>query len=218
MKVRISLTAGLLLLLGACMSSENRKLPILGNRELVEKTVDGKTVLDTLYQTIPSFSFINQDSVAVTDKDFDGKIYVADFFFTSCTSICPTMHRNMLKLYEKFKDNPDVKFLSHTIDFKYDTPSRLKKYATKLGVERDRWEFVRGSKVSIYTIAKKSYLTAVGEDSQSKDGYMHQGWFVLVDKEKRLRGAYEGTKTEEVEHLMKDIEVLLNEYKNPDAK
>ncbi|HCN84574.1 MAG TPA: SCO family protein, partial [Sphingobacteriaceae bacterium] len=140
-------------LLASCTSKETKRLPVLGEREPVKKTVDGKTVIDTIYKTIPAFNFLNQDSIQITNKDFDGKIYVADFFFTSCPSICPIMHRNMLKAYEKFKGNQEVKFLSHSIDSKYDVPHVLKKYATKLGIEGTQWEFVHGSRDSVYTIA-----------------------------------------------------------------
>jgi protein SCO1/2 len=204
------------LLITACSSNEPTILPIMGEREAIEKVIDGKTVIDTLYLTIPSFSFINQDSIVVTDKDFDGKIYVADFFFTSCPSICPVMHRNMLKVYEKFKGNPDVKIISHTIDYKYDTPSVLKRYATKLGIEGTQWEFLRGTKDSVYTIAEQNYLVAVQEDNSADDhaGLVHQGWFVLIDKEKRLRGTgYDGTDEKQVDKLISDMQILLNEYK-----
>ena len=200
-------------LLAACNSGERKKLPILGNREAVEKNVDGKTVVDTVYQTIPPFKFLNQDSVALTDKDFDGKIYVADFFFTSCPSICPVMHRNMLKVFEEFKGNDEVSFLSHTIDYKYDTPSKLKAYAEKLGVYGKQWQFAWADRDVIYPLAEKSYLVAVNQDKNAPGGYIHQGWFILVDKEKRLRGAYDGTKPDQVEQMTKDMHTLLEEYK-----
>lgn len=201
------------LFMAAC-TSEVKHLPILGSREPVEKNIDGKTVVDTVYQTIPAFSFLNQDSAIVTNKDFDGKIYVADFFFTSCPSICPIMHRNLLKVYEKYKGNQEVKFLSHSIDAKYDLPHVLKKYATKLGVEGTQWEFVHGSQDSVYTIAEKNYLVAVGTDPNKKTGgFVHQGWFILVDKEKRLRGAYDGTNEDSVKQMMTDMQTLLDEYK-----
>lgn len=199
---------GLLLL--SCNEKANR-LPILGNREPVTRVVDGKTVTDTLYQTIPAFSFVNQDKKTVTGNEFRNKIYVADFFFTSCPSICPVMHRNMLKVYDKFKGNDEVKIASHTIDYKYDTPEKLKEYATKLGVEGTQWEFLRGSRDSVYTLAEKSYLVAVNEDANAPGGYIHQGWFILVDKQGRLRGAYDGTKEDQVAKLMDDMDVLLTE-------
>ena len=200
-------------LLSSCAQKE-QKLPILGSREPVEKIVDGKTVVDTVYQTIPSFKFINQDSVTVTDKDFDNVVYVADFFFTSCTSICPVMHRNMLKVYDAYKNNPEVKILSHSIDSKYDTPSVMKKYAGKLGVTGNQWQFVNGPHDEIYSIAAKNYLVSVEEDGNDPQNYIHQGWFVLIDKQKRLRGAYDGTNPQQVDQLIKDIQVLLNEYKH----
>lgn len=211
-----NLSAGVLFLfvLAACNLKEEKKLPVLGNREAVEKTVDGKTIIDTVYQTIPDFSFINQDSTTVTNKDFDGKIYVADFFFTTCPSICPVMHRNMLKVYDKFKNNPEVMIASHTIDYKHDTPAILKEYATKLGISGKQWQFLRGSRDSVYTLAEKHYLVAVNEDKNAPGGYIHQGWFVLIDKEKRLRGAYDGTQPDQVEQMMLDMETLLKEYQH----
>jgi len=195
----------------SCSDTSNTKLPILGNREPVERIVDGKTVIDTVYQTISAFSYLNQDSLPVTDQDFDGKIYVADFFFTSCNTICPVMHRNLLEVYKKFKGNPKVKLLSHSIDVKYDLPSRLKTYASKLGLEGNQWEFVHGSRDSIFNIAAKNYLVSAFEDSSDPQGLVHQGWFILIDTKKQLRGAYDGTKAEQVKQLMEDMEKLLIE-------
>lgn len=203
--------AHLFIVLQSCSNQSDIKLPILGNREPVERIVDGKTIVDTIYQTIQPFSYFNQDSILVTEKDFDGKIYIADFFFTSCNSICPIMHRNMLDVYKKFKDNPKVKFLSHSIDIKYDLPSRLKIYATKLGVEGNQWEFVHGSRDSIFNIAAKNYLVSAFEDSSDPQGLVHQGWFILVDTKKQLRGAYDGTKVDQVKLLMEDMDKLLLE-------
>ncbi|RYD71236.1 MAG: SCO family protein [Sphingobacteriales bacterium] len=177
------------------------------------KDAAGVEKIDTVYQTIPNWAFLNQDSVLTTNKATDGKVYVADFFFTSCSTICPTMHRNLMTVYNDFKTNPDVMFVSHTIDFKYDKPSVLKKYAQKLGVDNAKWQFLYGSKDSVYTLAEKNYLVAVGEDSTAKDGYIHQGYLVLIDKDRRIRGAYDGTKEDQVEQLKKDIPVLLAEYK-----
>lgn len=200
------------LIFSACQ--DNRKLPILGPRAVeTVKNPDGSSRIDTVYKSIPAFSFLNQDSVSITNDLFKDKIYIADFFFTSCTTICPTMHRNMKEIFEKYKDNPDVMYLSHTIDFKYDKPAVLKKYAQKLGVDDGRWQFVYGSKDSVYQIAEKDYLVAVIEDTTAKDGYIHQGWLVLIDKQQRIRGAYDGTDTKQVAQLMKDIPVLLAEDK-----
>lgn len=212
-KILIAIPILLVVIFTSCGSSNNKKLPILGPREAVEKQVDGKTITDTLYKTIPEFSFLNQDSVEITGKTFDNSIYIADFFFTSCPSICPIMHRNMLKIYEKFKGNEEVKFLSHSIDIKYDTPSVLKTYATKLGITGTQWQFANGSKESIYGIAPDYLVFTPIEDENAPGGYEHQGWLILIDKDKQIRGAYDGTNDEQVAQLTKDISVLLKEYK-----
>ncbi len=194
----------------ACSSPE-RKLPIYGERSTVEKEVDGKVQVDTVYQTIPDFAFLNQDSVLLTQDFFKDKIYVANFFFTHCPSICPTMQRNLLKAYEKYKGNPKIAFLSHSIDFKYDQPYILKDYANKLGVDNDQWQFVTGTKQAIYGMADK-YLVYTKEDASVPGGYDHSGYLVIIDPEKRMRGAYDGTNQEQVDNLLEDLDVILKEY------
>lgn len=197
--------------LSACQSTE-KKLPIIGEREVIEKTVDGKVVVDSIYPKIPDFQFLNQDSILISQKNFDNKIYVANFFFTHCPSICPTMQRNLLKAYQKYKNDDRISFLSHSIDFKYDQPSVLKSYATKLGVDDDKWQFVSGSKADIYGISDK-YLVYTKEDSTVAGGYDHSGYLVLIDHDKHIRGAYDGTSEAEVEKMLSDIDILLQEYK-----
>lgn len=202
--------AGLITLGVAC--TQEKKLPFYGDREAkITKDANGNEKIDTVYKTIPDFKFLNQDSVEVTQDAFNGKIYVADFFFTSCSTICPVMHRHMKTIFDKYKDNKDVMFVSHTIDFKYDKPSVLKKYAQKLGVDVPQWQFLYGNKEEVYKLAEKDYLVAVQEDNEATDGYVHQGWLVLIDKHKRIRGAYDGTKPEEVEKLKADMDILLAE-------
>jgi len=191
----------LLSILAGCKRKE-KHLPFL-QQEIVGK--------DTTYRTIPSFKFLNQDSAVVTGKDFDGTIYVADFFFTSCPTICPIMHRNLLKVYNKYLSNPQVKLASHTIDVKYDTPSRMKAYANKLGIKGNQWEFLWGTRDSIYSIAERNYLVSVGQDNKAPGGFIHQGYLILVDKHKRIRGAYDGTVDEQVQQLMDDMDILLEE-------
>ncbi len=209
-----SITICIVSVIALSSCQQEKKLPIYGDRHAqTVKDAAGVEKIDTVYQTIPDWSFLNQDSVVTTNKITDGKVYVADFFFTSCTTICPIMHRNLLTVYNDFKTNPDVMFISHTIDFKYDRPYVLKKYAKKLGVDGPKWQFLYGSKDVVYTLAEKSYLVAVGEDSTAKDGYIHQGYLVLIDKDRRIRGAYDGTKTDQVEQLKKDIPLLLAESK-----
>lgn len=190
-------------------SNSTRTLPILGNREPVTKNVNGKQVTDTIYQTIPAFKFVNQYGDTITNKSLDGKIYVADFFFTSCPDICPVMHRNMLPVYNEFRSNPDFRILSHSIDPKYDTVPVLKRYADKMGVTGNTWWFLHGSKDEVYSIAK-NYLVSVQETR-----HVHDGFFILVDKQKRVRGMYLGTDEQKVKEMMDDIKVLMEE---PDQK
>ncbi|MPR32183.1 SCO family protein [Salmonirosea aquatica] len=196
----------------ACDDTPNR-LPILGERDAVTREVDGKTVIDTVYNTIPDFAFINQKGDTVTQKDVAGKIYITDFFFTSCPTICPVMKRQMIKVYDKIKGNPDVMILSHSIDPEHDTPAVLNQYAQDLGVEGTQWEFLTGPKEKIYDIGQGSYLVTAKEDGTAEGGYIHSGAFVLIDKDRRVRGMYDGTTDEGAKKLMNDIDVLLAEYK-----
>ncbi|RZL15358.1 MAG: SCO family protein [Pedobacter sp.] len=201
-----------LLIAASVISCTNEKLPYYGERETREtKKEDGTIVTDTIYKTISDFKFLNQDSVIITQSNLDGKVYIADFFFTSCTTICPEMHRNMKTVYDLYKDNDNVLFVSHTIDFKYDKPSVLKNYSKKLGVDNSKWQFLYGSKEQVYKLAEKDYLVAVNEDSTARDGYIHQGYLVLIDKGRHIRGAYDGTDKAQVEQLKKDLAILLKE-------
>lgn len=205
-------TFALVALVLACDNTPKR-LPIMGERDAVTKEVDGKMVTDTVYNTIPDFAFINQEGDTVTQKNVAGKIYVTDFFFTSCPTICPVMKRQMIKVYDKIKDNPDVMILSHSIDPDHDTPAVLNKYAKDLGVQGTQWEFLTGSKEKIYDIGQGSYLVTAKEDNTAEGGYIHSGAFILVDKDRRVRGMYDGTTDEGTKKLMDDIDVLLAEYK-----
>ena len=201
-----------LLTFSACTSTD-KKLPILGERDWTKKTVDGKEITDTIYNQIPAFSFINQEGDTITEKIVKDKIYVADFFFTSCPTICPVMKRQMLKVYEKFRDNKGVMILSHTIDPDHDTPAVLNKFAKDLGVTGTQWQFLTGPKENTYEIGLKNYMVVAKEDKSAEGGFLHSGAFILVDKEKHVRGIYDGTTEEGTKKLISDIETLLNEYK-----
>ncbi|MER0439347.1 SCO family protein [Emticicia sp. W12TSBA100-4] len=183
--------------------NSSRKLPIMGERDFVNG--------DSVYHTIPDFSFVNQDSSIITNKTYEGKIYVADFFFTTCPTICPVMKKQMLRVYEKYKENPKVGILSHTIDPRHDSVKVLKEYASQLGISGKMWNFVTGEKAKIYEIGEKSYYVTAGEDSTAAGGIIHSGAFILVDTKRRVRGIYDGTKETDVTKLIKDMEVLLNE-------
>lgn len=199
-----------LLLTSSCGDSSNQSLPILGRTEY--KEVNGK--LDTIYHTIPDFSLIDQDSMMVTQATFSGKVYVADFFFGTCPTICPVMKQQMLRVYDRFKDNPDFKILSHTIDPEHDTVAYLKNYSMNIGVPDNKtWHFVTGDKKDIYALGTESgYMVPVGEDKNAPGGFMHSGAFLLIDKERRIRGVYDGTKPFDVDELIADIPKLLAEY------
>ena len=184
------------------------ELPILGQKEIKTKNVNGEVINDTIYHTIQPFRFVNQDSNFVTNETFDGQVYVADFFFTSCPTICPAMKKQMLRVYEKYKDHPEVAFLSHTIDPKHDTVAVLANFARNLGVSSDKWHFVTGERDEIYQLGEKSYMVVAGEDKKAPGGYIHSGAFLLVDKERRIRGVYDGTVPEQVDILISDIKKL----------
>ena len=214
----IVLSAALLLSFGCTQSgnrtdSEKEKLPVIGKKRVVTKKVDGETVKDTVQHRIPPFRFIDQDSTVVTRETFDDAIYVADFFFTSCPTICPDMTANMHKVYKAFEGNDRVMFLSHTVDPKRDTPAALKNYAEKLGVKSSQWKFVTGPMDSIYKVGKQGYLASMQEDEEAPGGFLHSGQFFLVDEKHRIRGIYRGTKAKSVDKLIKDIRTLLKRQK-----
>jgi protein SCO1/2 len=154
---------------------------------------------------------VDQDSAVVTHETFRDKIYVADFFFTSCRTICPIMKTQMLRVYEATADYPDVRILSHTIDPEFDTVELLHNFGERLGVTSDRWHFVTGDKETIYHLAQTSYFSAALEDKSEPDGFIHSGAFLLIDKQRRIRGKYDGTREEDVNRLIKDIARLRNE-------
>lgn len=194
----------------ACQQASETKLPILGSRETVTHEVDGRTVTDTVYHSIADFRLLNQDSVFIDNRTFGSGVYIANFFFTHCPSICPTMQRNLLKVYEKYKGDERVRFLSHSIDFRYDSPNVLKAYAEKLGITDDQWQFVTGSKADIYGLSD-SYMVYTKEDADVPGGYDHSGHLLLVDQDRHIRGAYDGTDEAQVQLLLRDLEILLKE-------
>ena len=195
----------LIILAVACsQSSKVEKLPYYGNTIYEEN--------DTIYHTIQPFVLLDQDSALVSNQTLSNRIYVADFFFTSCPTICPTMKAQMLRVYEKFEGNEEFVILSHTIDPKYDTIPLLKDYAERLGATSNRWKFLWGTQEEIYDLAEGSYMSIADEDAGAPGGFVHSGAFLLVDKEGRVRGVYDGTAAEQVDILIKDIDKLLAEY------
>jgi protein SCO1/2 len=184
-------------------TSEVAELPILG-----ERYVDDNQ--DTVYHSIADFAFVNQVGDTTRKEDMAGKIYVADFFFTTCPTICPVMKKEMLRVYEQFKGEPNFRILSHSIDPTHDTQAVLKDYAEKLGVpDAATWNFLTGDQEKIFEIGQTSYLTTTMADDMEPGGFLHSGAFLLVDQQGRIRGVYDGTKTEQVDRLLADIPKLL---------
>ncbi len=162
------------------------------------------------YHTIADFSLTNQNGMTITQDDYKDKIYVADFFFTTCQTICPIMTGHMLELQEKLKNDDEVMLLSHSVTPEIDTVAQLKKYALEKGVNDAKWNLVTGNKKEIYDLARKSYLAAKDVPFSEND-LVHTENFVLVDKKKRIRGFYDGTDPESIEKLLADIKILEQE-------
>ena len=174
------------------------------NPELVDSTMQYKSKS----HTIADFSFTNQNGKTITQKDYEGKIYVADFFFTTCGSICPKMTTNLVEVQKAIANNPKVMLLSHTVTPEIDSVPVLKAYALKNGVNDAKWNLVTGDKKDIYTMARKSYLAVkLGKPDELYD-MVHTENFVLVDAKRRVRGFYDGTNKDEVKRLIDDINWL----------
>ena len=202
----------LVFILNVTCEPKKKRLPILGRKEIKNVEFNGGIMAETIYHTIAEFIFTNQEGERVTNETFRGKVDVADFFFTSCPTICPIMKTQMLRVYEQFKDIPEVMMLSHTIDPEHDSVEVLHEFADRLGVSADKWHFVTGDMEDIYDIGQNSYMVTAREDPDEPGGYLHSGAFLIVDKERRIRGIYDGTVPEKVDLLMEDLEILLKEY------
>ncbi|WP_081207984.1 SCO family protein [Salegentibacter sediminis] len=182
--------------------------PDMVNAELVDTTVQHIRK----YHSVADFKLINQNGDTITQDFYRDKIYVADFFFTTCLTICPVMTDHMLKIQEKIKDDPEVLLLSHTVFPKTDSVPVLKEYAEEKGVIDAKWNLVTGDKKHIYELARKSYLASKSNGDGGPYDMIHTENFVLVDKQKRIRGFYDGTDPEAIEELMDDIRILKAEY------
>ena len=183
--------------------------PAMVNPELVDSTVQHISK----YHTIADFSFVNQNGKTITQKEYEGKIYVADFFFTTCGSICPKMTTNLAEIQKAIRYNPKVMLLSHSVLPDTDSVPVLKQYALKNGVIDSKWNLVTGDKKAIYMMARKSYLAVkLGKPEELYD-MVHTENFVLVDTKRRVRGFYDGTKKEDVQRLIADIEFLCADLK-----
>ena len=189
-----------------------QRLDIFGPKEPVTKTKNGKSFTDTLYHTMGDFSFIGHDSSLVTQELFKNKIYVTDFFFTTCESICPKMSNQLMRVQNAFKDDDNILILSHTVNPEYDTPPVLAEYAIKHNVIKGKWYFVTGDKKQLYDMARNSYFVTAMEGNGGAEDFIHSEQLILIDKDKRIRGFYDGTDYNDVTRLIDEIKVLRWEY------
>ena len=182
--------------------------PAMVNFELVDSTLQHVKK----FHKIAPFSLTNQNGLTVTEQDYQGKIYIADFFFTTCPTICPIMTDHMVQLQEALKNDPNILLLSHSVTPEIDSVAQLKKYALEKGVEDQKWNLVTGDKKQIYQLARKSYLAVQEDGDGGPFDMIHTENFILVDPEKRIRGFYDGTDPEAIKLLLDDLTILKAEY------
>ena len=203
-------------LLVSCQPSKPIPLPKLGNYDVVYHKKNGKEIIDSIYLTIPVFQYLNEDSIRVTNSDFKNKVWIVEFFFATCPTICPIMNQQLKKLVtqtDKYKKH--IQFLSFSIDPKKDTPSKLKEFKQRNGINAKNWAFLTGDEATTHTLGIKHFLTFAGRDSLSAGGYAHSGSFTLVDKAGYVRGVYAVTNfdltvnQEEYKRLLNDVNNLI---------
>ncbi|WP_370477251.1 SCO family protein [Tamlana flava] len=187
-------------------------LPIYQPAMVSTDLVDSTLQYQKKYHKITDFSLVNQNGKTVTQDDYKDKIYVADFFFTTCQTICPIMTDHMVDIQNEILNDDDVMLLSHSVTPEIDTVAQLKRYALKKGVNDKKWNLVTGDKKQIYDLARKSYLAVKDNPYASPFDMIHTENFMLIDKKRQIRGFYDGTNKEDIDRLLKDIEILKEEY------
>jgi protein SCO1/2 len=188
-----------------------RLLPYFGPKKTDSIEEGGKWRVDTVFHTVKPFNFIDQKGTALSDAAFKDKIYVTDYFFCTCQSICPLMTKQMARLAKHFSDDPEVLFLSHTVNPEHDSVNVLADYATLHGVQYGKWYLVTGEKPALYKQARESYMLDAAEGDGGPEDFIHTENFALVDPGKNIRGYYDGTDSIAVEQLIKDIMLLKKE-------
>ena len=194
----------------SCDLDSKKQLPIYNPMDFNSKLVDKSVRNINRNHTVSDFNLINQNGVSVTSKEYENKIYVVDFFFTTCQSICPIMTNNMLKIQGEFISNDDIMLLSISVTPEIDNIKVLKNYAIEKGVNDSKWNITNGSKKHIYELARKSYFAVVDQGDGSLQDFIHTPNFILVDTKKQIRGIYDGTAESEISRLIKDINILVN--------
>ncbi len=194
------------------MKKPVKSLPIYSPSMISKELVAEEIQFVKKYHKIKDFSLLNQNGHKISEEDYNNKIYVADFFFTTCPTICPIMTENMGYLQNKLIDNPEILLVSFSVTPEIDSVQQLKKYALEKNVIDSKWNLLTGDKKEIYDLARKSYLVAKNDGDGGKYDMIHTENFVLVDKEKRIRGFYDGTNQSEMDKLLNDIRILENSY------
>lgn len=197
--------AVIIFFVSSCQNNSSSSLPIFGPKDFIEG-ID----TDTIYHTIPFWSFTNQDGKVITKMDYQDTVYVAYYFFTHCPTICPAMTKQVKRLQDETKDLP-IKFIAHTVDPQNDDPVRLKFYAEEYRFDYSNINFVTGDKMTLYKLGVEGYLVPSQEDALAPGGFLHSEMLMLIDKKSRIRGYYDGTEEEEVNQLIKDVKILLDE-------
>jgi len=187
-------------------------LPVYQPAMVTEELVDSSIQYKRKYHSIADFSLINQNGDTITQDNYEDKIYVADFFFTTCQTICPIMTDHMVEIQNAIKDDDEVMLLSHSVTPEIDSVAQLKRYAIKKGVIDGKWNLVTGDKKHIYELARKSYLAVKSQGNGDAFDMIHTENFMLIDKKRQIRGFYDGTKKEDIEQLLTDIAILKKEY------
>ena len=194
----------------SCNQISKNQLPIYNPVDINPKLVDKSVRNINENHRVKDFNLTNQNGINITSKDYENKIYVVDFFFTRCPSICPIMTNNMLKVQEEFIKNDDIMLLSMSVTPEIDTVEILKNYAIEKGVNDSKWNITTGSKKHIYELARKSYFAVVEQGDGGLQDFIHTPNFILVDTKKQIRGIYDGTQENEIDRLIEDIYILVD--------
>jgi len=194
----------------SCDLDSKKQLPIYNPVDFNSKLVDKSVRNINKNHIVSDFNLINQNGFSITSKDYENKIYIVDFFFTTCQSICPIMTNNMLKIQGEFISNDDIMLLSISVTPEIDNIKVLKNYAIEKGVNDSKWNITNGSKRHIYELARKSYFAVVEQGDGGLQDFIHTPNFILVDTKKQIRGIYDGTAESEISRLIKDINILVN--------
>ena len=220
-KLQKTLNRSFLLLIVIIISCKNKEkeefssrvgtLPYYNDASFTPKWIGSKNDELSSFHKIPNFELINQNGEKVTQKTFENKIYITDFFFTTCQTICPIMTDHMVEIQKEIIDDPDVMLLSHSVTPEIDNVAQLKRYAEKKGVNAKKWNLVTGDKKEIYKLARKSYLAVKDNGDGGPFDMVHTENFMLIDKKRQIRGFYDGTNAEDIDRLLEDIQILKEE-------